>query len=160
MYNITWETMTQSRSSWNEGIIWQTSFEFFCQECSYVYCIWLQWIDTPFTTKVCPSFECTVVFCFGSVSPFCWYNCLCIWRNWCCRWNRFKINKANIWSLGQSGCFALVPGSLMYQEGMIICGEIASSMILVNHDCVVQSRTSTIAFLQSSWIFVAFSKWC
>ena len=36
---------------------------------------------------------------------------------------------------------------------MIIGGEIASSMILVNHDCIVQSGAITIAFLHSSWIF-------
>ena len=32
--------------------------------------------------------------------------------------------------------FSLVSGSLRYRLGMIIGGEIASSMILVNHDCV------------------------
>ena len=36
---------------------------------------------------------------------------------------------------------------------MIIGGEIASFMILVNHDCVVQSRAITIAVLHSSWMF-------
>ena len=44
-----------------------------------------------FTIKVCPS---VVVFCFGSVFPCCWYNCLCIWRNFkprlCCpNWNYY-----------------------------------------------------------------------
>ena len=36
------------------------SFEFFGQEFCYIHCIWLQSVDIPFTTKVCPSFECIV----------------------------------------------------------------------------------------------------
>ena len=40
-----------------------------------------------------------------------------------------------------------------YRLGMMIGCEIASSMILVNHDCVVQNGTITIAFLHSSSIF-------
>ena len=38
----------------------------------------MQWIDTPFTTKVCPSFEYTVVFCFGSVSSCYWFYIITI----------------------------------------------------------------------------------
>ena len=59
-----WPKADQAETSW---IIWQTSLEFFCQEFYYIYCIRLQWINTPFTKKVCLSFECTAVSCFGSV---------------------------------------------------------------------------------------------
>ena len=68
LQTVLWCIISHERH-WPKADLAETSelydkpLEFFCQEFYYVYCIWLQWIDILFTTKVCPSFECTVVFC-------------------------------------------------------------------------------------------------